>query len=95
VNNSLVLSDYSYMAATAYTTQNAVVPIVSTSSMSVNARLKWEDENDTPESWSAISDNSETWTPISDTSETWDAISDNSESWSPIADNSESWQIAA
>lgn len=95
VNNTLALTDYSYMSATAYTTQNVVVAIAASSSMAVNARLKWEDENDTAETWTPISDNSESWTPISDQSETWDAISDNSESWSPIADNSESWQIAA
>jgi hypothetical protein len=95
VNNSIVLTNYSYMAVTANTTQKAVIPIVATSSMAVNARLKWEDENDTAESWSTISDNSETWTPVSDQSETWTAISDSSETWSPIADNSESWQIAA
>jgi hypothetical protein len=95
VNNGIVLSVYSFMEVVAFTTQNAVVAIADTSSMAVNARLKWEDENDTAETWNPISDNSEAWTPISDQSETWNAISDSSETWTAIADNSETWQIAA
>jgi len=71
VNNGIVLSVYSFMEVAAFTTQNAVVAIADTSSMAVNARLKWEDENDTAETWNPISDNSEAWTPISDQSETW------------------------
>jgi hypothetical protein len=85
----------SEMVVDATRRQNARVEIISLSTMVVNARLKWEDENDTAETWSAISDNAETWTPISDQSETWDAISDSSETWTAIADNSETWQIAA
>ncbi len=95
VNNGIVLSVYSFMEVAAFTTQDAVVAIADTSSMAVNARLKWEDENDTAETWNPISDNSEAWTPISDQSETWNAISDSSETWTAIADNSETWQIAA
>jgi hypothetical protein len=75
--------------------QPGAIAFTESSSMTVNARLKWEDENDTAETWTGISDNSETWTQISDQSETWTAISDSSETWTPIADNSESWQIAA
>jgi len=85
----------STMAISATRRQPGAVAFTETSSMAVNARLKWEAESDTAESWSGISDNSETWTPISDQSETWTAIGDTSETWTPIADNSESWQIAA
>jgi hypothetical protein len=94
-SSGLVIVATSSMAVDAQRRQPGAVAFTESSSMSVNARLKWEDEEDTAESWSAISDNSETWTPVSDQSETWNAISDSSETWTAIADNSETWQIAA
>ena len=42
-----------------------------TSSILASMRLKWEDEADTPESWSNLTVGSETWTNQTTPSETW------------------------
>jgi hypothetical protein len=94
-NSGFAVIGTSVMVVNAQRRQPGAIAFTETSSMAVNARLKWEAESDTAESWGAISDNSETWTPISDQSETWTAISDSSETWTAIANNSETWQIAA
>ena len=39
-----------------------------------NARLKWEPNADTPETWTEIVDTSEIWTEVADTAETWTEI---------------------
>jgi hypothetical protein len=50
-----------------------IVPIQidSTSSVVIFGRKKWENEDNTPETWNPISDTPEIWTPISDTTENW------------------------
>jgi hypothetical protein len=59
------------MAVEVVTIQSAAAAVTSTSSMTVNANLKWVAESDTSETWTAIGDTSETWTPIADNSESW------------------------
>jgi hypothetical protein len=83
-------SESSFTSSAIYIAQ-PLITFSCSSAMYAFARKKWENEDDTPETWNAISDTSETWTQISDTSESWNSISDSSSSWTQISDTSETW----
>lgn len=42
--------------------------------MNASARLKWEPEPDTPETWTDVLSASGIWTDVPDTSETWTEV---------------------
>jgi hypothetical protein len=44
------------------------------SSIIAQAVLKWQQNADTAEVWTAVPDTSEIWTPVSDTGETWSRV---------------------
>lgn len=56
-----------------------------------NARLKWEQEPDTPETWVAAAAASDIWTPASPASETWTPAAAASDIWTPAADAATTW----
>ena len=53
-----------------------VVPftMLCTSGMVANGVYKWDNDQDTSESWSPVNDTSETWTDVPDTSESWSQV---------------------
>jgi hypothetical protein len=71
VNQPVTINAQSAVSINGVRTQSTPILIESTSSMSVDAVLKWTPESDASTSWDAQSDTPETWTPISDNSETW------------------------
>lgn len=48
-----------------------VTAIVTSCIVAANARLKWELESDTPETWTQSSAASDTWTPAASAADTW------------------------
>jgi hypothetical protein len=57
-----------------YYTTNGSTTISASSSIIALARKKWENEENTAETWTAIADTSESWTPAPSISENWSNI---------------------
>jgi hypothetical protein len=91
----MTVADASIIVIGSQVLANAGVPIVASSSMTVNGQRRQKGAiNFTCQSSMTIAGNLK-WVAESDTPETWDAISDNSETWTPITDTSETWDAIA